>query len=266
MMVKRNRANSGWLKAAASCFVLVIVLTALAGCGQALVPQATSTREATATLIPSATESPVNTEVPSATPTVPPTATPEPSATPTLPPTATPVPVLGVMQDGLALWCAPTNYAGFNVTSPDAPVDANIAVATGNSLQVKIPAAYCVVSARFNQAAPAGITLVMYDGNSPFLKTALNTVAGRGDLLWTTIAHTFVVNPPFWEVDYRMAILGPDGKELWTSPVKFAKPVPASCPYGGLPDPVTLYCGITDPKEIEPHPDITWPSYYTRVP
>ena len=260
MMVKRNRAHSGWLKAAAGCFVLVNLALALAGCGQVFAPQATATLE------PSPTVPPTATEMPSPTATLPPTNTPEPSATSTQPPTATPVPPLGLLEDGMKVWCAPVQYEGYKVTSPDAPADAYIAVKMEENLQVQIPAAYCVVSAQFNQPAPAGTSLVLYDGKSAFLKTDLSATDGRADTLWTSITHTFVINPPLWEVSYRLAVLGPDGKELWTSPVKFAKPLPEPCPYGGLPDPVTLWCTITDPKEIEPWPDITYPPYYTRVP
>jgi hypothetical protein len=246
----------------------LIILAVLAACVPA-VPVSTADAGATAAAIatqlqpPTATEppAPTATEQPSATET--PTATQEPTAT--QPPTATPVPPLAVLEDGFSAWCAPQEYAGMTVTAPDAPAYANLLKVSGSAMQVKIPAAYCTFAVRFNQPAPAGASLVIFDGSSAFLSRPLD-ISAQPDVAWTTVSHDYVINPPLWEISYRVAILGPDGKELWSNPIKFAKPLPVPCPYGGLPDPVTLYCTITDPKEIEPHADITWPANYTRVP
>lgn len=258
-MMKRNFLHSGMFLAAAVCLAFSFFL---AGCSPAAEALPTATVQPAATLPPP----PTATEQPSPTPTLEPTATLEPTVTPTLPPTATQVPPLGLLPDGFSAWCAPREYAGVKPAGPDAPEYANKLVISGSSMQVKIPAAYCVLSARFNQPFPTGASLVLYDGKSPFLKLPMTAADGQVDLGWAAVSHDFVVNPPYWDVTYRVAVVGPNDQELWSNPVKFAKPLPNPCPYGGYPDPVTLFCGISDPLEIEPHPDITWPVYYTREP
>ncbi|HEX9018282.1 MAG TPA: hypothetical protein VF806_03805 [Anaerolineaceae bacterium] len=255
-------SNSGWKKAVAVCPVLVLILAILAGCTSAVAPLPTATQPPAATATQPAAPA---AEEPSATPTLPPTATLVPSVTPTLPPTATQVPPLALLPDGFNVWCAPTNYAGTKPASPDTPDYANKLIAMGDRLQVKIPAAYCTVSFRFNQAAPTGATLVFYDGTSPFLKVPLAAADSHPEEVWTSVTHAFVINPPLWEVTYKLSLLDSTGKEIWNAPVKFAKPTPEPCPFGGLPNPVTLYCTKTDPYEIEPHPDVTYPYDRTRV-
>lgn len=170
------------------------------------------------------------------------------------------------MEDGFSAWCAPQSYAGIQPTSPDAPADANLLAMQGDVLQVKIPAGFCTMIYHFNQPLPADLSLVFFDSSSAFLKIPLRQAEGRPDEGWASVSHDFVINPPYWEVTYRLAVLDPQGKELWSEPVKFAKPLPTPCQFGGLPDPVTLYCTKSDPLEIEPHPDITWPWNYTREP
>lgn len=261
MIVMRKSIYSGRLRLACGFLGLMIAAVTLAGCAQLNAVQATPTQAASATLPPTATE------MPSPTPTLPPTATVEPSATLTLPPTATSVPPLALADaGGFNAWCAPLSYAGYTPTSSEAPFDARLLVVNGDAMQVQIPAAYCVIVFQFNQAAPADASLVMYDDSSAFLKQPLKAVDGNPNALWTTVSHEYVVNPPYWGVTYRVALVDKSSAELWSHNVDFNKALPTPCQYGGLPDPVTGYCAITDPKEIEPHPDITFPAYYTREP
>ncbi len=267
MMETRNRVHSAWLKTAAGCLAVMFMFLGLAGCSAAATPQpqptdtqiseppaatATVAVVETATLLPSPTQAS--------------TLTLAPSATPTLPPTATPVPALALIKDGFHLWCAPQSYAGVKLTNPDAVAGANQMVVTGDNIQVKIPAAFCALMVQFNQPAPQGSSLVFYDGKSPFLKLPLSPVDGHVDEGWASVSHAYVINPPFWEVTYQIALLDPDGKEIWSNPVKFAKPLPQPCPFGGLPNPVTLRCAVTDPWEIEPHPDVTYPYNHDALP
>ena len=266
-MNHRKGIIPGQLRAAAWILLTVFLASLLAGCGQAPAPQV-SAPPASPTTEPAAIQTPLPTEPPTAVPTPLPTTTntPQPTATATIPPTETPVPPLAVVEDGFNAWCVPQSYAGIQPTGPDAPVDANLLAAKPEGLQVKIPAGFCTMIYRFNQPVPGGVSLALFDSSSPFLKIPLKPVEGHPDEVWATVSHDYVVNPPFWEVTYRLVVLDAQDKELWSEPVKFAKPLPSPCQYGGLPDPVTLYCTGTDPKEIEPHPDVTWPAFYTRVP
>lgn len=261
-----NRVLTGWLRRLPAFISAILLLTAAYGCAPAataVLPSATAPVAATAaplvkTPSPTPTLTPTHTTTPTAVPTM--------TATATLPPTSTAVPPLAVTADGFSAWCAPQQYQGVKVTGPDAPEYANLLALTGERLQVKIPAAFCVLAFRFNQPLPEGANLVMFSANSPFVNLPLKPAEGDPELGWAVVGHDYVINPPFWEITYPTAVLAADGTELWAEPVTFAKPLPNNCPFGGLPDPVTLYCRQTDPKELEPHPDVTFPAYYTLVP
>lgn len=228
-----------------------MVTLALVGCAQGSAP--TQPVEPAATI---ATEGllPTATVPPPPTATQPPTATPEPSATATQPPTATPVPALAILADGFNAWCAPLD-SGTRPSGPDAPDYARKMVVNGDNIQVPIPASFCTLSYRFNQPVQDGMTLTFFDGKNAFLKLPLQAAKDHADEVWTSVTHSYVINPPLWYIDYRLSVAGPDGKELWSKPVRFAKPLPAPCAIGGYPDPVTLYCNPFDPREIEPHPE-----------
>lgn len=147
-----------------------------------------------------------------------------------------------------------------------APVaDARQLTLKGKQLEVLIPAAYCAIVVRFNQAAPQGAQLYFYDSGNAFIKTPLKPVDGQPDAAWTAVKHTYVVNPPLWAVAYELSVVDPQGKELWKNNVKFYKDM-KKCPFGDTPNPVTLWCTITDPWEIEPHPDATYPYDHGALP
>lgn len=268
MRLNHNRTGSsrakpaGWMR----WLALVGLVFLLAGCATAA-PQVSPTETQAA----APTQAPTETPLPSATPTTAPTETPLPTVEPTATdlPTATPVPPLSVLDKGLTAWCVPESYAGTMPAGPDAPQDARLLTTKGETLQVGIPAAYCVIEVQFNQVAPEGAQVLMYDSDTavePFLKLPLAAAADRPALSWTSVSHPYVVNPPYWEITYRIDVAGPDGQALWSNPVKFAKPLPPECPYGGLPDPVTLWCAVTDPWEIEPWPDVEYPYDRSKLP
>jgi hypothetical protein len=268
MMVKRSLAGLGAFARASmaparglACLVALVAVLGLAGCsgGQ---PAAVLSPTETAAAAPTSTPLPSDTPAPS------PTDTPEPSATPTntpQPPTDTPIPPLAVQENGFDAWCAPLDYAGVQPDGPVAPEYARRLTLQNAEYRVPIPAVYCAIAYRLNQAAPAGLELRVLDGANPFIQQPLDPAQEQANTAWTTLSHQYVVNPPFWEVTYTLVVLDPGGSELWSSPVTFAKPLPEPCPYGGLPDPITLYCAITDPWEIEPWPDVTYPYDRTRV-
>jgi len=170
-------------------------------------------------------------------------------------PTATPLPALAVQQEGFDAWCAPIEYAGTSPASQDAPAYAVKMVIKGEQAELHIPASYCVLSFQFNQPVPDGAALTLFDGANPFLKLPLKAAEGLPDVAWASVTHHYVINPPLWYVDYRLSVAGPDGKELWSQPARFARTQPGLCPDLTYPDPVTLYCNPFDPREIEPHPE-----------
>jgi hypothetical protein len=259
-MLKRITSVSGWNQKAACLSVFLMVALILVGCSQSPSPQPTEpTAAATATQAP-----PTATLPPAATATQAPTETPLPTAT--QPPTATPIPPLAVLSDGFNAWCASQRYAGSQPSGPDAPADARVMTNKNNQLQVQIPAAFCTLVVRFNQAVPDGSTLTFFDGKNPFLKLPLKPAEGHPEEAWASVTHGYVVNPPYWSVAYHLSVTGPDGKELWANSLTFAKPLPETCIYTNkLPDPVTGYCPITDPLEIEPHPDTVYPYDRSRL-
>jgi hypothetical protein len=170
-----------------------------------------------------------------------------------------------VVQDGFNAWCFPLSYEGYTPAGPVGPADSSALVVKDDLLSVKIPAAFCTLAYSFNQPVPEGTVLTLFDGTSAFMRLPLKPVDGSPDQAWTTVNHTYVVNPPYWEVSYRLVVNGPDGKELWSNVVKFGKPLPEECVFGGLPDPITLYCTKNDPWEIEPWPDVTYPYDRSRL-
>jgi hypothetical protein len=259
--MKRMNKEFGRLSQFVGFGFLAMILFALAGCQSTASGKPTETPapvvqsvEQTATPLPQPTETQL------------PTATQQPTATaaPTELPTATAVPELAVLQDGFDLWCAPEKYTGVKPAGPDPLPDARQLVKNGENLSVQIPAVFCEVVVHFNQAVPEGAKVSLMDANTPFLTQPLQAVDGQPDEAWAPINHTYVVNPPYWQVSYQLVVAGPDGKELWSNTVEFAKPTPEECPYGGLPDPVTLWCTKADPWEVEPHPGIVYPYDHSK--
>jgi hypothetical protein len=262
MKEKRNLSFLGWISLAVRPLIFTLLILSLAACRQApaAAPAVESTATAAAPVVPTATQpepptataaavaAATATTLPSPTPTQPPSPTPEP----TLAPTATPVPTLALTENGFNAWCASEAYLGTRPTSPDAPQNANTVEVKSEVLTLKIPAAYCVVTFKFNQAAPEGLALTFSDARVPFMKLPLKAVEGHPEQVWVSFNHQYVVNPPKWSALYNLEVTGADGKSLWSNNVRFARPQPEGCQFGGLPDPVTLYCTHSDPGEVEP--------------
>ena len=256
-MATQKIVKSGWLKPAFGSLMLLMVILVLAGCANTSTPLPTPAVTAAVAVVSTSTQAPTPTELPAA------TETPLPTATATQPPTATPVPALAVLADGFNAWCLPEKYAGTKPGGANAPQDARQLTINGDNLQVTIPATFCTLVYRFNQPVPQGATLTFFDGGSPFLKLPLTAEQDQPSEGWASVNHPYVVNPPYWQVSYKLAVTDSSGKELWSKPVTFAKPIPKGCPFGGLPDPVTLWCAITDPWEVEPHPGVVYPYDHT---
>jgi len=244
-------------------FLLALIL--LSACAPVTVSQPSVSP--TAVIEPTRTA----TQMPSQTPIIEPTSSPpEPTLTAvpptiTVTPSVTPLPPMAVLENGFNVWCAPLEYSGTRPASQEVPEYARIMTYSDEQPVVPIPAVYCVVSFQFNQVVDIELELRVSDKSSVFMRKPLDVADGQKDVAWTVLNHPYIVNPPLWQVNYTLAIFDQNETKLWTEPVKFARPLPETCLFGGLPDPVTLYCAISDPWEIEPHPDAVYPYDRSRL-
>ncbi len=160
---------------------------------------------------------------------------------------------LAVLPDGFDIWCLPkgskTDEKIIPVTGqmPDGAVSAE---KTAESLSVITQVKNCTFMASFNQPLPEGIHLQVNDLNPvPFIDEELLVSEENASIGYITLDHYFIVDPPYWEVTYQVALLSAEGECLWEKPVVFKRSwQPAPCPNGQMPDPNTLECE-TQPSE-----------------
>jgi hypothetical protein len=158
------------------------------------------------------------------------------------------------------------DYAGMYQPAAQAPAVARQLGEVLGQQHVYIPDEFCVAVYTFNQPVPPGASLWIYDAQDrPFFKAELTADGANPAVGYAAFDQEIIMNPPFWQVTYPLAAVTAEGQELRKDSVVFGKVIPAECPYGGLPDPVTLYCAITDPWEVEPHPTVVYP-YKTHTP
>ncbi len=195
----------------------------------------------------------------------PPTATlpPQPTETP-LPPTETPLPALALAADGLTGYCLPNGYALPIATSAQVlsvPVDAHAGTMENGMLNISIPATSCSLVFTFNQSMLAGTSVHLYDANgkNPWYEGTLNAVQDHPDSAAVVISNAAIVQSPYWESIFQYSVQAPDGTPVASGSVRVYRPFPGMCWEGSMPDPVTLSCPVADPKEREPHPDVTIP-------
>lgn len=233
--------------------VFVLLFAALlAGCAAPTTPAAPTAAPAPAQ---------TNTPLPSATPAprVLPTATsrpPTPTAEPTRPP------ALAVLTDGFTAWCLPLDFyarGGKDAQPGIMPEGATAGKLAFGEINLLTPALSCSVVYQFNQPAPEGIVLEVYDGlaAAPWLSVPLATVAAGSSAASAALTHPYIVSPPYYGVSYRLVVKSPAGEELRADKVRFYQPAPEICWEGSTPDPNTLYCPPADYREPEPHPEAT---------
>ncbi len=208
---------------------------------------AASAPTATATVEPTATPAPSNTPEPTLTATLPPpTETPAPTATVTPDPNALPV--------GISGWCLPDEVMVSAASDPMKPPEAAlIGTMVENGLEIRNqPFSVCVFRYTFEQAAPQGLTLEIYDINqkTPWWKAELTPVEGHPNTVYTQLRHTYIIDPPLWEVHFEFAVRDSGGAELQRDVVNLYKWETGICWQGNKPDPVTLYC----PLQQDLHP------------
>ena len=125
-----------------------------------------------------------------------------------------------------------------------------------------MPFSICNFMYNFNQPAPAGLKLEIYDLNQkkPWWTTELKPVDAHPNMVYAPLRHTYIVNPPLWNVDYEFVIRDANGNELQRNQVNLYRWATGLCWQGTFPDPVTLYC----PLQQDLHP---WdPGYGKKLP
>jgi hypothetical protein len=219
-------------------FALLIPAIMLAGCGS-------FGAAATSTPLP-----PTPSPIPPTATAVPPTDTPAPTSTST--PTITPVPALALIPEGMDPWCLPIEF-GMHADGPNGPDSMPKGARPGafdketGIFNLHIPAITCTVVYNFNQPMPAGTMLNIYDYNkAPFLEMPLTAASSNPNRGYITLNHPYIINPPFWWLDFTFVVNGPDGKEIHRMPVHVFKSLPEKCWDGSWPNPITEFCPIED--------------------
>lgn len=184
-----------------------------------------------------------------------------PSVTPlSSSPTAATPPPLAVSPGGFSAWCKPQG-------APDAkepwfmPAYGKTFTSIYGVEALIIPAASCTFIFTFNQPIADDITLEVYDRRpTPWLTAELTPVADT-NIAYTTLRNSYIIDPPFWQINYRFVVRDTAGGEVWSGEVIFDRGYrPELCWDGSLPNPLTLRCRWE--KELHP-----WdPEYRTPAP
>lgn len=225
--------------------VLVIVIIAVSSMLATKTRNAEATAAAEMAAAQAATEAAIPTNTATAAPTLEPSAT--ATLTPTAEPTSTPIPPLGLSDEGVILWSAPVETglvpANFKDNQDDYQ-NISIAAIENEVMVLKIPASFVVLDAHFNQPIPSGVQLKVYELNaaSPWYTAPLSPSPQDGNSGYFLITHTYMINPPYWQMTYHLKLEAADGSAFWEKDVLFQKPTPNTCWDGSIPNPVTLYC------------------------
>jgi hypothetical protein len=214
MVVSKKTGGKSGAVSFLTCMLLIPAIL-LAGCGS-------FGAAATPTPLP-----PTPSPIPPTSTAVPPTDTPAPTATNT--PTITPVPSLALVPEGMDPWCLPLEF-GVHSDGPNGPDSMPKGARPGafdketGIFYLHIPAITCTVVYVFNQPMPAGTMLSIYDYNkAPFLEMPLTAASSNPIRGYVTLNHPYIINPPFWWLDYTFVVNGPDGKEIHRMPVQVFK-------------------------------------------
>jgi hypothetical protein len=232
--------------------LVVLVAGALTGCFPAATAAPTETvpppPPPTETIAPPPTAT--NTLVPTDTPTeAPPTATlvPTDTATPTLAP-------LAVAQDGITAWCVSSKDPNPLGGTADVPSYARMSKVVNGHLNLNVSRGSCTFVFAFNQPAPAGVELQVLDDNSnkAWAKAALSPSGSDPKSGYASLTSPMLNDLNYWMITYPFALVAADGTVLWKDDVVLYKTFPGLCWEGSTPDPVTLFCPLSDTDFI-PH-------------
>jgi hypothetical protein len=127
----------------------------------------------------------------------------------------------------------------------------------GDMITMNIPMLTCKVEVTFLQTPSEEVVVGFYQNRDPsawYQKTLL-PVEGQTNKYYAIINHRFIIDPPYWDVEYGLKI--ENGNNIfWEGTLYLVRPFSGLCWEGSVPDPVTLQCPFTDVLEREPHPDM----------
>jgi hypothetical protein len=157
---------------------------------------------------------------------------------------------------GIDAWCSKTRPGVGELPSFQLPNKAIPAEISDQGLTLTSETASCTIVYTFNQAASEGMVLKVYDTRKdPWIKASLTISPENPNQAAAVLMHPYVVNPPFWSVDYRFSLCDAQGNEIRSDKVTMKRGwTPKQCFDGSYPDPVTLMC----PPLPEAHPWDPW--------
>ena len=136
----------------------------------------------------------------------------------------------------------------------DVPSYARKAKVVNGKLNLNVSRGSCTFVFTFNQAVPAGAELRVLNasGDKAWTKAALNPVTGDLNRGFASLTHPMLNDPAYWQITYPFALVASDGTVLWKDNIVLYKTFPGLCWEGSTPDPVTLFCPLSDTDFI-PH-------------
>jgi len=157
---------------------------------------------------------------------------------------------------GIDAWCLKTRPGVGEPPSFQIPNKALAAEISDDGLILTSETASCTIVYTFDQAASEGMVLKVYDTRKdPWINTPLTISPENPNQAAAVLVHPYVVNPPFWSVDYRFSLCDSQGNEIRSDKVTMKRGwIPKQCFDGSYPDPVTLMC----PPLPEAHPWDPW--------
>jgi hypothetical protein len=173
-------------------------------------------------------------------------------------------PDLAGLPTGISGWCLPAEVLVSAASDPLKPPErAEIGKIENGALEIRnMPFSVCVFMYAFEQPAPEGLMLEIYDLNqkTPWWKVDLKPVEGKPNIVYTRLLHSYIIDPPLWNVGYEFAVRDASGAEIQRDVVNLHRWQTGLCWQGTYPDPITLYC----PLQQDLHP---WdPGYGTVLP
>lgn len=127
---------------------------------------------------------------------------------------------------------------------------------------VTIPNYSCNYVFHFNQTAPQGLKVEVYDWlqKQPVFTLPAVPASDNPNAAVMVSTNTYLTSPPVWEYTYRFVLRDPGGPVFWEGQVRLDKGWrPDICLAGVLPNPKTLRC----PLRQDAHP---WDPWYAKTP
>jgi hypothetical protein len=157
---------------------------------------------------------------------------------------------------GIDAWCLKTRPVVGEPPSFQMPEKAIPAKFTDVGLTLTTETASCTIVYTFDRAASEGMVLKVYDTRKdPWINASLTISPENPNQAAVVLVHPYVVNPPFWSVDYRFSLCDAQGNEIRSDKITMKRGwIPKQCFDGSYPDPVTLMC----PPLPEAHPWDPW--------